>query len=422
MQIHHRAAALQQLEANILTARTLETELLAEWESLLAAPAPAAARARRALYPIYHGKNPAFARSADPAKARALYPDGPDDLAMIIDAGDWPAAAKFEDVPFARHSSLPFLLGRLWRERTDGRRDLARARAAFTHAISDSRSSDGNGEAAIALSDIYLELGDRALAQATLERTLRHWLPLSRWRVQLRLALGFYRGDYGEISEKDGDAQMALLAKETAALPGHFRDQEEKFVREFTFQQIAAPLLLRFNRLEAVRLGTAPPSWDGPVDILHRHHENLEASFPALRALALTGYAPATRLWAMLTLSNYAAPSPADAGLAKNFLFQSALSGDAPALVVLSQRLYLDAHAARLASDATPARLHAQFTEAVAWLEASRKTGDESALRPLHTIYHENLGGLGSAEKAHALLQALALAGDKDTASEIAER
>ena len=89
---------------------------------------------------------------------------------------------------------------------------------------------------------------------------------------------------------------------------------------------------------------------------------------------------------------------------------------------MLAQRLYLDAQDARLAADATPARLREQFAEAAAWLEAAWKTGDEGSLRPLHAIYHENLGGLGSAEKAHALLQALALSGDKDAAFELAER
>lgn len=419
LQIYNRAHALEQLEANILTVRAVEIELLAEWEALLTSPADS--RARRALYPIYLGKNPAFPRSADPVKASALYPGGADDLKLIIDVGDWPAAAKFEALPFDRHPSLPFLLGRLWRERTDGKRDLARARAAFTQAISDSRSNDGNGEAAIGLSEILLELGEYSAAQATLEQTVRHRLALARWRVQLRLALGFYRGEFREVSEKEGDALMAVLAKETSTLPGHFRDQEEKFVREFEFQRIAAPLLMRFNRLEAVRLETALPTWDGPVDIVRHHRENLAASLPALRALALSGYAPATRLWAMLVLSNYAAPSPADAGLAKTFLFQSGIRGDAPAVVVLAQRLYLDAQEARLTPDATPARLREQFAEAAAWLEAAWKTGDEGSLRPLHTIYHENLGGLGSAEKAQALLRALALSGDKDAAAEIAE-
>ena len=419
--IYSRAKALRQLETNILTARALEKEIVAEWESLLAAGTEANA-VRTALYPIYLGRHPAFPTSADPAKARALYPDGPDDLKMIIDAGDWPAAAKFEDLPFARHPSLPFLLGRLWRERTDGNRDLARARAAFIHAISGSDSDDGNGEAAIAISEIQLELGERSLAQLTLERTLQHRLPLSRWRVQLRLALGFYRGDYGEIGEKDGDTQMALLAKATATLPGLFRDQEEKFVRDFTFQRIAAPLLARFNRLESLRRNVQNLTAEHLEDIARQHRENLAPALPALRTLALAGYAPATRLWAMLTLSPYATPTPADAGLAKTFLFQSALGGDAPAVVILAQRLYRDAQEARLAPDATPARLRDQFAEAAAWLEAAWKTGHPDALRPLYTIYHENLGGLGSAEKSEQFHQALAAAGDQETAAERAER
>jgi len=66
--------------------------------------------------------------------------------------------------------------------------------------------------------------------------------------------------------------------------------------------------------------------------------------------------------------------------------------------------------------------LRDQFAEAAAWLEAAWKTGDEGALRSLYAIYHENLGGLGSPQKAGEAFKNLALAGDKDAVSTLAER
>jgi len=418
---YRRANALKQLEANILTVRAVEQEILAEWETLLSGPE--ANHARRALYSIYLARNPAFPTSADAAKARALFPDGPDDLDLILQVGDWPAAAKYEALPLNHHFRLPLFFGRLWRERTDGKRDLSRARAALEYALrEDTKSHTGRGDAVVALAETQLELGDKVVALRTLEKGTQHFASIDSWRARLRLALGYYRGEFGETDERAGAAQTAILAAATVKLPGHFPGDEEKFVREFEFQRIAAPLLLRFNQLEAVRLGETMPTWDGPADIARRHRENFEASAPRLREIALAGYAPATRLWAMLTLSNYAVPAPADAALAKNFLYQSAAGGDAPAVVVLAQHLHLEAQQARLAPDADAGRLRDQFAEAAAWLEAAWKTGDEGALRSLYAIYHENLGGLGSPQKADEAFKNLALAGDKDAVSTLAER
>jgi len=415
---YRRPNALQELATNILTVRAVEKEVLAEWEALLSGPA--ANHARRALYSIYLASNPGFPTSADAAKARALFPDGPEDTDLILQVGDWPAAAKYEGLPLNHHFRLPLFIGRLWRERTDGKRDLARARVALEYALDNyPKTFTGQGDAAIALAETQLELGDKVGALRTLEKGAQHYSTVPSWRPRLRLALGYYRGEFGEIDEQAGAAQMAILAATTAKPAGHFPGDEEKFIREFEFQRVAAPLLLHFNQLEAVRLGNAMPTWDGPADIARHHRENFEASAPRLRALALTGYAPATRLWAMLTLSDYAAPSPADAALAKNFLFQSATGGDAPAVVLLAQYLYRQA---RLAPATDANRLRDQFAEAAAWLETAWKTGDQEALRSLYTIYHENLGGLGSPQKTDEAFKRLALAGDKDAASTLAER
>jgi hypothetical protein len=420
MSIYSRAKALRQLETNILAVRAVEKEIVAAWESILAAGTEAG-DARRALYPIYLGRHHGFPTSADPSKARALFPDGPDDLDLILQVGDWAAAAKYEALPLDRHFRLPLFLGRLWRERTDGRRDLDRARAALEYALSNPKASTGNGEAAVALSEIQLENGERANAQLTLEKAAKEIL-FTGWRPRLRLALGFYRGEFHEIDEKAGDEQMAILAKSIAESSRQNLDYMQSFVREFEFQRVAAPLLLHFNKIEAIRLGNALPDGDAPADPARLHRENFARFSPRLRELALAGYADATRLWALLTLSPYAEPAPADAALAKNFLHQSAAAGDASGVVVLAQRLCLDAQAARLIPDATPARLREQFAEAAAWLETSWKTGHTDALRSLHAIYHDNLGGLGSPEKADELFRKLALAGDLDAASAIAQR
>ncbi len=415
---YRRAGALENFTGNILSARAVEKELLAEWENLLSGPA--AGSARRALYLIYFGRNPAFPTSADPAKARALFPEGPDDANLLIEARDWVACAQYENLPLTQNDSIPVFLGRLWRERTDGKRDLTRARAAFEYALAQPRSRN-RGDAALALAEIQLELREHHAAQATLEKAATT-LWVDGWQARVRLALGFYRGEFSVLSEKKGDEQMALVSKDLAGLSRQNAAAWGAFIREFEFQRVSAPFLARFNRLESLRQNLKNPTEEHLADIAREHRENLAGSLPALRALALGGYAPATRLWAMLTLSPYATPTHADTGRAKTFLFQSALGGEAPAVVVLAQRLYRDAQEARLAPDATPARLRDQFAEATAWLEAAWKTGDEGALRPLFTIYDENLGGLGSAEKAEEFLRTLAKSGDKEAAAELAER
>jgi hypothetical protein len=414
-QVASQARALPAITANAYAARAIEPLLLVQWQSLAALDANASAtadtalEAQLALFVIYSGQDLAFPRSRDPAKAaviwNALAPrlNPLWRLRALMAARDWPRTAEFDAItPEAGDKQrINPLLGRLWRDRTDGKADTARAIAYHQRAMSFSGGS-------VDLAESYLAAGEPANALETLRKGAASGWQIESWQARLRLALMHYRGESGTVDVAQGDEQLRLL--KTALRPPNTAD-ERALERDFAFHSVAAPLTARRLQIEA-EMNAAGLAPDTAKARLALHRANVEPALKPLRELGLSGHAQALRLWAVIVLSGDVNVSNEDAAAARQSIFLDAQNGDDTAVSILAQRLYLDAQSARQAAGGVAAQ--ARFSEAADWLEASVKSGDDNARWALATIYSEGLGRTASVPKAREQLLALLQAGQAD--------
>jgi TPR repeat protein len=412
------------LTANPMAAREHQPEILAYWEDIgrqaLAAKGNeiSVVSAISTLYGIYTGQDRALPSAINPAKADALWAwlqprmHLGQQLAFVVEARDWKRAALFEHLTPADKldNRQADLLGTLWLERTDGRADPARAVAFFEKA----RYLFSNP---VPLINAYLAAGNPAMALQTLQRGGVQ--DIDKWRVLLRWAQLHYRGETGPISIAEGDKMLASLR--ASIKPPKLAD-ELALALEFQFEAVAGPLQARYKLINAAADNNNSP--EARQALSNQHRANFEPAMPRLRELAFGGYKPAMRLWSVVTLSGDVPSTAEDAATAKHTLFLDAQGGDATAVSILAQRMYLDAQASRSAQPAgsalQPAQ-QAQFSEAADWLEASLKSGDDNARWPLATLYGEGLGRSKSPPKAREHLQALASSGDAEAQLALAQ-
>jgi hypothetical protein len=416
-----QAAVTRLLTANPMAARQHQAEILAHWEDLgrRALDASGGELSRETvvttLYGIYSGQERALPTAISPAKADAMWAwlepriNWYGRLRFAVQARDWKRAASLEEPPPGHKMELHHLemLGRLWLERSDGRADASKAVSYFEKA----RYTFSNP---VPLVNAYLAAGNQAMALQTLQRGGVQ--SLDKWRVLLRWAQLHYRGEAGPISVAEGDAMMAQLR---ASMSSPKSADELALTREVEFETVAGPMLARYKLINAAANADANGGSTKAEQALARQHRaNFEPALPRLRELAFGGDKAAMRLWAVVTLGGDVPTTPEDAVVAKNTLYLDAQGGDATAVSILAQRLYLDAQTARGAQPPAARQpqqaQHAQFSEAADWLEASLKSGDDSARWPLATIYSEGLGRNKSLPKAREQLKPLAAAGDPE--------
>lgn len=420
-----QAAVARLLTANPMAARQHQPEILAYWEDLgrqaLDAGGAEISRATvvTTLYGIYSGQDRALPTAINPAKADAMWAwleprmNWSGRLRFVVQARDWKRAALLEEPPPGHKMEYHHLelLGTLWLERSDGRADVAKAVSYFEKA----RYTFSNP---VPLINAYLAAGNQALALQTLQRGGVQ--DIDKWRVLLRWAQLHYRGEAGPISIAEGDEMLAQLR---ASMKPPKSADELALAREVQFETVAGPMRARYTLINAaanVNARTASPA--ALQALASQHRANFEPALPRLRELAFAGDKAAMRLWAVVALGGDVPTTPEDAVVAKNTLFLDAQGGDATAVSILAQRLYLDAQKARGARPAADsAAQQAQFSEAADWLEASLKSGDDSARWPLATIYSEGLGRSKSLPKAREQLQPLAAAGDAEAKLALAQ-
>lgn len=411
------------LMANPMAARERQDEILAYWEDLdrqvMEDRSLQVRTTAFTLYGLYAGQYRAMPKAINPAKADALWawmnPKGQDNqLRRVLTARDWRRAGLFDGVTPEQltDAGLAQRLGHLWMQRTDGRADARKAVAFYERGfvLADQGSP-------VPLANAYLAAGEPDKAVQTLKRRVSR--EDERWAVSLRQAQMHYRGEAGPIAMAEADQIMKTLK---AGLKSPWRREEVAFAQELHFESIIGPVLARHSLINTSPLPSTPEARQARAG---QTRANFEAALPALRELAFDGHTQALRLWAVATLAGDVSTTPEDAAAAKATLFMDAQGGDATALSILAQRLYLDAQAERgelpAAKVASKAELQARFSEAADWLEASVKSGDNSARWPLATLYSEGLGRSLSLPKAREQLAPLAAAGDAEAQAAMAQ-
>ncbi len=422
-----RGLALQEFSRHPTTVRAVEAELVALWEE--SARDGDKVDALRALAEIFGGLNPAYVASVNRARADAIT-DQMAELSRRAEtpdvwvsryfsrSGQWDKAAEInaqiERVPGLRPEYL-LEIGLFWRDRPDGKADLGRASALLERAAQNVKDAPS---APRALADAYFAAGQGPKAVATLQGVIAQGGLHEKVRAQLRLAVASFRGEGMEpsffgakklIGEARHAVEYRLLEK------SRWAEGEEavlrEFARELDFQEIAAPTLAEFARIEGIQ---------GSSDKAERHRVNFARAEPKLRALALDGYREAQRVWAQIALSSYVTIE----GQALEFaleLVRAAAERDEPnAAPILGRWLLRDALRREKNGEPDSPAWQAQLTEAVDWLEVAATAGERSVRPTLAECYRDGVGRPKSPARAREIFARLSAEGDDYAREEFA--